>query len=277
MVNGIILTKFDHVINIIQNFLNKHINEPIEDISKLKIVKTVQTEYNKKISSICELKDKRLVSSSWDGSITVYNSSYESQFQIKNSHGSNEVYSLCVLREGELVSSAYKEIKIWEINYDYYELIHTLTDHTDLVTKVIELKNGNLCSCSDDKTIKIWDNKSYYECIKTLEGHTDNIQSVIELNDFIISASDDETLRIWNQSVKKMNVPLGIWNEQEIKCIATINDVQCSLSPYTLSKLNGITLLVGGKNVISIVNVQSFKVKKFKDESLGKIYCLNWK
>lgn len=46
-------------------------------------------------------------------------------------------------------------IKIWRIDEDDCNLIHTLRGHTDLVTKVIELGDGRMCSCSNDTTIRI--------------------------------------------------------------------------------------------------------------------------
>ena len=73
------------------------------------------------------------------------------------------VESLCVLTNGELLSAGGLEIKLWRIN-DYH-LIHTLTAHTDNVRKVTELKDGKICSCSDEQTIIIWYN---CKCIKII-------------------------------------------------------------------------------------------------------------
>ena len=36
-----------------------------------------------------------------------------------------------------------------------------LTNHTDYVYKVIPLNNNKFCSCSNDKTVKIWNSESY--------------------------------------------------------------------------------------------------------------------
>ena len=46
-----------------------------------------------------------------------------------------------------------------------------LKGHKDHVEKVILLNNNCLCTCSYDKTIKIWDLKTT-NCINTLVGHS---------------------------------------------------------------------------------------------------------
>ena len=77
--------------------------------------------------------------------------------------------------------------------------IQTLIGHLSSVTSVIELKNGNLASASDDGTIKIW---KAGVCIQTLIGHNNHIHAVIELNNGkLASASGDQTIKIWKDGV----------------------------------------------------------------------------
>ena len=221
----------------------------------LKIIHTIQTPHSGEVTSICLLKDKRLVSSSVNKSIIVYDHSYKVQFYIVDAH-ENTINSMCVLRTGELVSSCYN-IKIWRMNENDYELIHVLEEHDDLIKRVIELKDGKLCSCSDDETIKIWDN---YQCIKILTGHNGRVESVIEMNNYIISTShDDMTLRIWDQST--------------YQCITFINDINC-YSRNGLAKFNDNTLVIGGEDVLYFVDIQGFKRNHFEDQLLHCIECL---
>lgn len=49
------------------------------------------------------------------------------------------------------------------------------------MTKVIELANGNLASCSLDKTINLWDRHTG-EIINTLEGFSNDIKDILELD-----------------------------------------------------------------------------------------------
>ena len=66
-----------------------------------------------------------------------------------------------------------------------------------------------------------------------------------------------------------------IWDESTNKCIKNIKDVRCCPSSNMLSKLNDNTVLVGGENVIYLVDIQTYKINLFQDLSLGYIHCLN--
>ena len=55
-----------------------------------------------------------------------------------------------------------------------------------------------MVSCSEDKSIKIWD-KATGDCIKTLLGHSDAVFSIAILsNNRIVSCSLDKSIRIWD-------------------------------------------------------------------------------
>ena len=230
-------------------------------MSKIKIIKTIQTKPRRAIFSICLLKDKRIVTGGGFNSIEVYNRLYQPQFYINGKYNS-EVKSLCVLRNGELLSAgAFGEIKVLIINENDYHLIRTLKEHTGTVFKVIEMKDGKICSCSYDKTIRIWDN---YECIQTLKAHTYRVVSIIEMNNFIISSS---------YSSDNGDGELRIWDESTYQSIAAIQDVHCYYS-NGLSKLNDNTVIVGGINVITLVDIKTYQISQFQDQSLGLIKCL---
>ena len=226
---------------------------------KIKITNTIQTKHSERINSICILKDKRLVSCSSDRSIAVYNYSYEPQIQILNAH-SGYVYTLCVSRNRVLISgSSDKMIKIWRVNQNDYELVHTLQGHTDEVYKVIELEDGRLCSCSSDATIKVWDS-STYQPITTITGHTGAVVGIIEMNDYIISVSD------------YINDGLRIWNKSTYNSVKIIQLVYCCWF-NGFEKLNNNTVLVGGNNIIFVVDFESSKVNQIQDEKLRDALC----
>jgi len=73
----------------------------------------------------------------------------------------------------------------------------TFKGHSEEVKCLIELEDGTLASCSNDKTIKFWNHKG--ECIQTLQGHQ-SVVSIIELKDgTLASGFFDATIKLWNR------------------------------------------------------------------------------
>jgi len=77
----------------------------------------------------------------------------------------NWITSLVVLHyknDNILVSASYDNvnIKVWHLDRDNNELIKTIFKaHTGIIWSVIRLSNSTWASCSQDKTIKVWDLK----------------------------------------------------------------------------------------------------------------------
>ncbi len=106
-----------------------------------------------------------------------------------------EQENICSVKVREKV-----EYLIEEEGCTKYSEIKTLTGHTDRVRSLAVLPDGSLASCSDDKTIKIWDTIKGIE-IKTLTGHTDRVRSLAVLPDGSLasaSGSIDTKIKIWD-------------------------------------------------------------------------------
>ena len=222
--------------------------------SKLKIATTIQHDENE-IRSLCFLRDGRLVSGGENGIVVHNKDSFQSDILIKNV----TTLSICVLKNGNLASCDNGEINIYEVDGNDYRNIHKLKGHTDWVNKLVELEDGRLCSCSRDKTIKIWDQK--YQCVQTLSGNIGEIKCVIEMNDYIVSATDD-----YRKNVK-------IWNKNSFQPVRTMQDIYCKWT-NSLSKLNENSIILGGTNELFILDVSSFQTKTFQNESLAAIYSV---
>lgn len=67
------------------------------------------------------------------------------------------------------------------------------------MTHIIELVNGNLASCSTDKTINIWDRHSG-KILYTLEGFETEIKQVLELDadNLVILCEEEKAFAIWS-------------------------------------------------------------------------------
>jgi len=78
--------------------------------------------------------------------------------------------------------------------------VMTLNNHKDWVNKIIELSNKQILSCSEDKTIKLWDLTELPKRPTPIEflGHTDSVYDIIQYTaNNIVSVSRDKTIRKW--------------------------------------------------------------------------------
>ena len=76
------------------------------------------------------------------------------------------------------------------------------------------LESGELISCSDDSTIKMWDlGKS--KCVRTLTGHTKLVRAIkMSPSGALVSGSEDGTIKTWDLETGQ--------------CVNTINGHTCS-------------------------------------------------
>ena len=198
------------------------------------------------ITCICNIDNNRFVTSSRDCSIKIFTFDpipfTKLDFNIENAH-LNGVSYLCPSKNNTLISSGYdKQIKIWEITAKHYKLKQTLDGHSKCVYQVLTLSHDRFASCSQDKTIRIWELGSNYSLKQTLYGHNDTITSIIQRKDkeILVSGSDDQNLIFWDLvKYKKVNML------QNVYCA-------CQTSLYEFEE--GI-LLVGGKGCVKVVNM----------------------
>ena len=118
------------------------------------------SEYKKNYHSSCIhsmliLKDERLVSSSWDGTIKIYNKNNYYVDMTINAH-KNQVNQITLLDDGNFAScSNDKTIKIWKIEDNKYTEVQTLTGHQDSIFKILQMSKELLITGSES-VIKFW-------------------------------------------------------------------------------------------------------------------------
>ena len=209
-----------------------------------------QKAHNGYIFDILNINNKYLLSAGDDRKIKIWTLDPMNLFkkiEIDDLGHDSPVFSLCQDRfKKKFFSGSYGEIKIW--SSEDFNLINTLYGHKDYVShlEILRKKINNyisnekkdyLCSCSHDKTIKIWDYDSLI-CICTLEGHKDKINYFIQNGEgFIISCSSDKSIKFWNIDEERCYNSLDNANENPIYCLTKTKEGKIVASSFSRIKI----------------------------------------
>ena len=171
-------------------------------ISDFSINKTIMNHQDK-VMSIKLLRDGRLISSSYDKLINIYDEkTYKLVLTIKEHTGWVFYVEEIDYRIIASCSNDYK-IKIYKLLPDNkYTLMQTLAEHSYGVYKIIKLSNHQLASCSHDGYIKIWQKSgSKYNVISDMKIYNTSVNNIIQTKINEIVSLDSEhsgTIRFWN-------------------------------------------------------------------------------
>ena len=173
--------------------------------------------------------------------------------------------------------------------------IKTINEHSDSIYSLLLLSDGRLASCSDDKTIKIYNINNNYHCDITLEGHTSDVMCISELdNNKLISCSDDRSIKIWSITQSSYQCDYTINNAHNdciFKVIPLRNNriASCSADrtikiwnsnhPYNLIKtLNGhtgrVTSIIQLKDKDILISGSSYGDKTLRKWNLLTYQCV---
>jgi WD40 repeat protein len=149
-----------------------------------------------------------------------------------------------------------KIIKLNFINYSFF-IEQRLEGHNLLISKIIELNDGRLCSCSFDGTIKLWrmNENRMYEKEKNLFFREKKIFfSILEMNKIFVSLLKDTNENNWIYIIyeDKINDPIMISNNN------------LNIKKDNLIKFNDDEFLVGGNKKIFLYNIKGENVKEIK-------------
>ena len=192
------------------------------------------------------MNDGGLVSGSRDNSIIKYDKeTYKPDLIIKEHNG--PVYCIIQLSSGILASCSWdNSIKLYNIKECEYEVLQTLNYHTSFVYKIIELKNKVLVSCSDDCSIIFY--------IKDKLKYKKDYQ--ISTNGWCYRIEQTKDNEICYSEYKNYNYSICFYDLIEKKVKASISNI----FPYNMIMITKDLLLITGKNKISIINVNNYKL-----------------
>jgi len=218
-----------------------------------------------------------------------------------NYHTGN-VLILTVLNDGRLVSGA-RDNSIIIYNNSTYKPDLIIKEHKGGIFCISQLSSGCLASCSEDKTIKIFEIKGVkYEILQTLKYHKNSVYRIIELkNNTLVSSSKDSSIIFYKKDKSQYNIDYKIstdgsccsliqtknneicyseYNNNKI-CFFDLIEKKIKASISNISKrnytdewfmmINKELLVIPGENVLSVVNIIEYKISK-----LIKIPDSNW-
>ena len=143
-------------------------------------------------------------------------------------------------------------------NFDNFYLKETIINaHKNWITNVINYKDKNIISCSNDKTVKIWEKiNNKYQLITILkhEGWVNSIL-ILENKNLLISSGGDGT-KFWNlHNYEFLNIINGYCNNNN-----------------ALKLIDDNTIIVGGYNgFISVISITQRKIIKI---IVNEFFCL---
>ena len=210
------------------------------------------------ITSISVFPSGNFISVSENKSIYIYNSQFEKIKEINNGHQYG-IYYVNVKDENNFVTASFKNIITWIKNENEFKTNEIIENaHTDWIYKVLYYQNGSIISCSNDKKIKIWEekNNNKHEC-STILLNEDRIRSILLLSEknILVSSGYEGT---------------KLWNLNNFECFCNIKDAICCGSDG-LNILNNDNIIVGGDyhSIISIISIKNRSIIKSINNSFG--------
>ena len=185
------------------------------------------------ITSLLVLKDQKLLSGSLDYSIRIWE---EKQINLfinteRIEQFVKPITCLCQISDGRILSSAIKDnntIRIWNKNSNEYECETTLSKHQDIISCIIQLKDGRIVSGSKDNRIIIWNiSDNYFFFGQELSEHKRGVYCVFSLkNGKIVSGGEDNLIIIWKEDNKKQFFCEQIltYHKSKVRCVIELND-----------------------------------------------------
>jgi WD40 repeat protein len=174
------------------------------------------------VASFLVLDDKRLVSGSWDGSMTLWDR--ESGRELLRFEGHRGwVRRIMRLDERRIASCGWydqdKLIKVWDLSTGAE--LRRLEGHERGICALAMLDAQRIISASFDKTVRIWDFETD-DALTCLTGHEGTVYDIAVLDaQHVVSCSADQTLRLWSVG-SAMEVRRMTGHGSEVNSVAAI-------------------------------------------------------
>ena len=232
-------------------------------LNNKKLIKIITIENSQGICALKKLHDNRFVAGSCEGKICVYsNVDFSLQFMIP-AHN-DLIINLIQFKHKDFLISCSKDcyFKFWKIVGNEYFLLREVIGHNSCVENIILLKNGLYCSCSFDKTIKIWHPENF-SCLKTI-NIPNYSKCFIEINNCLVPFVFDYAIYFYDIN-------------HQFECIGKIKKIDC-YSPKGMEKISEKKFVIGGYEnlyIIDAIGIQIEAIIKAHKDTIWALLYLN--
>ena len=199
------------------------------------------------------------------GKIKIYSSDKEENSFYAHKSKVVEIQRISIVSKKYIVSySTDLSIIIWihDSLKDTLEKYKVITNpHGSMIYQVEGFDEKNCASCGDNNIINVYTKGKVlfvgYYSTKHLKGHTKFVTSILPSYyhyNVLFSGSEDNTLKVWDLS--------------NFKCTKTIENIKCGKSKC-IRELKKDILIIGGNNIIQVVNVDKGTIDKKICEVFG--------
>ncbi len=135
------------------------------------------------------------------------------------------VLSVSLLTNGQLCSYAWdNRVSFWDkTDSNLWKKTTSFKAHSELINSLIELKDGTLCTTSDDTTVKCWA-PSQSAPLLTMTHHQAPVNQVIELNQTGLCSIDDDGLAVISDRKSGDMLATLMHGNEKVKAVIQLND-----------------------------------------------------
>ncbi|XP_066598418.1 phospholipase A-2-activating protein [Prorops nasuta] len=159
--------------------------------------------------------NKAFLSSSWDTTAKLWELDNLCMPKINMQGHNAAVWCVCDLISGNIITgSADKNVIIWS---QMGTIKYNLTGHKDCVRDIVEIKDEQFLTCSNDATIRHWNSKTG-ACLGVYNGHDENYIYSVAANfdtSYIFTSGEDWTIRVWHNQELDQTILLpsqSVWS-----------------------------------------------------------------